>query len=69
MPLKRSSIVIRHADGSVSYREIHEAILSAVDDTPLRIRSAQRMMRMGLTRAEVETVFKVKLPPDKDKSI
>ena len=68
MPVKKSAIVIRYADGSLSDRALHEGILSPIDDTPLRIRSAQRVMNMGFTRAEAESLFKVVLPRDDDKA-
>ncbi len=66
LPAQRSSIIIRNTDGRISDRAFHEEILSAVDDTPLRIRSAKRVMAKGFTRAEAETLFRVKLPPDND---
>lgn len=68
MAPRPSSVVIRYPDGSVSDRALHEEILAAVDDTPLRIRSAQRAMAMGMTRAEAETLFKVKLSRADDKT-
>ena len=68
MASRPSSVAIRYPDGSVSDRELHEEILAAVDDKPLRIRSAQRAMAMGMTRAEAETLFKVKLSRADDKT-
>lgn len=63
---KASRIGYRTADGGISDTKLHEEIMDGVDDTPLRVMSAQRMVKMGLTREEAEEVFKVKLPADTD---
>lgn len=58
-----SSIGYRRPDGTLSDASLHEEIMAGVDDTPLRVMSAQRMIANGvLTREEAEAAFDVKLP-------
>lgn len=60
---RASRIGYRNPNGSVSDTALHEELLTGVDDTPLRIMSAQRAItQFGLTRAEAESAFDVKLP-------
>ncbi len=41
--------------------------MSGVDDTPLRIMSAQRVIsKLGFTREQAEELFSVKLPDDRE---
>ena len=55
----------RDTNGKLSDIKIHEEIMAGVDDTPLRIMSAQRAIStMGLTREQAEELFSVKLPED-----
>lgn len=64
--LKASRIGYRNADGTVSDVKLHEEIMAGIDDTHLRLISAQRGLKLGLTREEVEKVLNVKLPPDSE---
>lgn len=60
-----SRVGYRNTDGTVSDAKLHEEIMAGVDDTPLRVMSALKMMAAGtLTREEAEAVFDVKLPDD-----
>jgi len=60
-----SRIGYRNTGGAVSDAKLHEEIMDAVDDAPLRIMSAQRAItKFGLTRETAEAVFDVKLPDD-----
>jgi hypothetical protein len=62
-----SSIGYRNPDGTVSDSKLHEEIMSGVDDTPLRIMSAQRVIsKLGFTREQAEELFSVKLPDDRE---
>lgn len=62
---KASAIGYRTPNGGLSDTKLHEEIMAGVDDTPLRVVSAQKMVAQGiLTREEAEKVFTVKLPPD-----
>lgn len=63
MALSPSKIGYRTPSGSISDAKLHDELMAGVDDTPLRIMSAQRAItQFGLTRAEAESVFDVKLP-------
>lgn len=57
----RVSIGIRDASGTVSDKALLDAILASADDSALRLASAKRMVRQGLTPPEAETLFQVKL--------
>lgn len=60
-----SKIGYRNPDGTLSDTKLHEEIMAGVDDTPLRIMSAQRAIStMGFTREQAEELFSVKLPDD-----
>jgi hypothetical protein len=59
-----SNIGYRTSIGGISDITFHEEMMAGVDDTPLRLMSAYRCMALGMTREEVEDVFKLKLPPD-----
>ena len=62
---KASSIGYKTANGGVSDTNLHAEIMAEVDDTALRVMSANRAVtKLGLTRDEAEKVFGVKLPPD-----
>lgn len=62
---KASSIGYRTPGGGISDAKIHEEIMAGVDDKPLRIMSAQRVIStMGYTREQAEELFSVKLPDD-----
>lgn len=51
----------------MSDTKIHEEIMAGVDDTPLRIMSAQRVIStMGFTREQAEELFSVKLPDESE---
>jgi hypothetical protein len=65
---RTTTIGYRNLDGTISDVEFHEEIMRGVDDTPLRIASAQRVVAMGFTREQAEELFSVKLP-DSDESI
>ena len=55
----------RDTNGKLSDTRLHEEIMAGVDDTPLRIMSAQRAIStMGLTREQAEELFSVKLPEE-----
>jgi hypothetical protein len=58
-----SQIGYRTPNGSITDIKFHEELMAGVDDTPLRLMSAYRCMALGMTREEVEDVFKLKLPP------
>lgn len=64
MAKKRPSrIGFRKADGTFSDGLFHEEIMNGVDDTALRIASAQKAVAtMGFTREMAEEVVGVKLP-------
>ena len=65
MKRKASSIGYKTANGGISDTVLHEEIMAGVDDTVLRMMSAQRAVaELGLTREEAEEVFRVQLPPD-----
>lgn len=58
-----SDIGYRRQSGAISDTRLHEEIMSGVDDTALRMRSAKRAIEtMGLTIEQAEKVFGVKLP-------
>lgn len=60
-----SRIGYRNPDGTVSDTKLHEEMMAGVDDTPLRIMSAQRAIsKLGFTREMAEAAFDVKLPDD-----
>jgi hypothetical protein len=59
-----SRIGYRNLDGTVSDNNLHEEIMAGIDDTPLRIMSARRLVAMGLTREVAEAALDVKLPDD-----
>ncbi len=60
---KASSIGYRTSDGKLSDSKFHEEIMAGVDDTPLRVLSAQRAIKqLGLSREEAEECFNVTLP-------
>jgi hypothetical protein len=59
-----SRIGYRNLDDTVSDNKLHEEIMADIDDTPLRIMSAQRLIAMGLTRETAEAALDVKLPDD-----
>lgn len=62
---KPSSIGYKSQDGITTDTKLHEEIMAGVDDTSLRVASAQRAVaKLGLTRKDAETLFDVKLPPD-----
>ena len=56
-----SRVGYSNPDGTLSDITFHEEIMAGVDDTPLRIVSAWRAVRMGLTREQAEEVFRVQL--------
>ncbi len=58
---RTTTIGHRSPDGTISDAEFHEEIMRGVDDTPLRIMSAQRVVAMEFTREQAEKVFSVKL--------
>lgn len=65
MKPKASSIGYKTVKGGISDTRLHEEIMAGVDDTALRVMSAQRAVdKLGLTREEAEDVFGVMLPPD-----
>lgn len=58
-----SRIGFRKADGTFSDALFHDEIMNGIDDTALRIASAQKAVAtMGFTREMAEEVFGVKLP-------
>jgi predicted transposase YbfD/YdcC len=59
-----TTIGFRNSDGAISDAKFHEEIMRGVDDTPLRIMSALRVMAMGFTQAQAEKLFSVKLSDD-----
>lgn len=61
---KASRIGYRNPDGTVSDAKLHEEIMAGVDDTPLRIMSAWRLVKLGMTRAQAEELMSVELPPE-----
>lgn len=61
---RHTTIGFRNSDGTISDEKFHEEIMRGVDDTSLRIMSAQRVIAMGFTREETEELFSVKLPDD-----
>lgn len=65
-PMKKRSTTIgyRNSDGTISDTRFHEEIMRGVDDSPLRIMSAQRVIAMGISREEAEELFSVKLLDD-----
>ena len=59
-----SDIGHRSQSGVISDARLHEEIMSGVDDTALRLRSAKRAIEtMGLTIEQAERIFGVKLVP------
>lgn len=63
--LNASKIGGKTPSGGFSDAALHEEIMAGVDDTPLRVMSALKMVASGtLTREEAESVFSVKLPDD-----
>lgn len=52
------------SDGTISDAEFFEEIMRGVDDTQLRIMSAQRVIAMGFTREQAEELFSVTLTDD-----
>jgi len=59
-----SNIGHRSQSGVISDARLHEEIMSGVDDTALRLRSAKRAIEtMGLTIEQAERIFGVKLVP------
>lgn len=62
-----SRIGFRKADGTFSDALLHEEIMKGVDDTALRIASAQKAVAtMSFTREMAEEAFGVKLPDAQD---
>lgn len=62
-----SRIGFRKADGTFSDALFHEEIMKGVDDTALRIASAQKAVAtFGFAREMAEEVFVVKHPNDQD---
>lgn len=62
-----SRIGLRKADGTLSDTLFHEEIMKGVDDTSLRIASAQKAVAtLGFTREMAEEVFAIKLPGAQD---
>lgn len=59
-----TTIGYRRPDGTISDADLHEEIMRGVDDTQLRIMSAQRVIAMGFTREQAEELFSVKLPDE-----
>lgn len=58
-----SDIGHRSQSGVLSDARLHEEIMSGVNDTALRLRSAKRAIEtMGLTIEQAEKAFGVKLP-------
>lgn len=63
--LNASKVGGKTSSGGFSDAALHEEIMAGVDDTPLRVMSALKMIAAGtLTREEAESVFSVKLPVD-----
>lgn len=63
--LNASRVGGKTASGGFSDAALHEEIMAGVDDTPLRLMSALKMVAAGtLTREEAEGVFSIKLPDD-----
>jgi hypothetical protein len=63
--LNASKIGGKTASGGFSDAALHEKIMAGVDDTPLRVMSALKMVASGtLTQEEAESVFSVKLSDD-----
>ena len=58
---RATAIGYRNPDGTISDAELFEEIMRGVDDTPLRIMSARRVVAMGFTREQAEELFSVKL--------
>ena len=59
-----SSIGYKSASGKVSDAKLHEEIMAGVDDSALRLMSAQRAIeKLGMTQAEAEEMFGVTFPP------
>ncbi len=59
-----SSIGYKSASGKVSDAKLHEEIMAGVDDSALRLMSAQRAVeKLGMTQAEAEEMFGVTFPP------
>lgn len=57
-----SDIGYRNQSGVISDAQLHEEIMSGLDDTALRMRSAKRAIEtMGLTLEQAEKAFGVKL--------
>lgn len=56
------SVKLGEIQQPVSDAEFHEEILLGVDDSPLRILSARRVVAMGFTREQAEELFSAKLP-------
>jgi hypothetical protein len=61
---RTTAIGYRSSDGTISDAKFHEEIMRGVDDTSLRIMSAQRVIAMGFTQEEAEELFSVTLPDD-----
>ena len=59
-----TTIGYRNPDGTIGDAEFHDEIMRGVDDTQLRIMSAQRVIAMGFTREQAEELFGVKLRDD-----
>jgi hypothetical protein len=59
-----SRIGYRNLDETVSDNKLHEEIMADIDDTPLRVMSARRLVAMGLTRETAEAALDVKLTDD-----
>lgn len=59
-----SDIGYRNQSGVISDAQLHEEIMSSVDDTALRLRSAKRAIEtIGLTIEQAERIFGVRLVP------
>ncbi len=62
-----SRIGFRKADGTFSDALFHEEIMKGIDDTALRIASAQKAVAtLGFSREMAEEVFVIKLPGAQD---
>lgn len=66
MPTKTPSrIGYKSSSGELSDRNMHTEIMGNVDDSALRLTSAKRgIQKLGLTKEQAESLFKVKIPDD-----
>jgi endonuclease/exonuclease/phosphatase family metal-dependent hydrolase len=63
-PLNASLCGSRTASGGFSDIKFHEELMAGVDDTPLRLITAQKLVTRGeLSIKDAEEVFRVKFPP------